>query len=102
MFRTLSIIPLMAMVSGLSLAAGNAEVGKSKSAVCSSCHGPAGISNSPLWPNLAGQKQEYLAKQLRDFKAQKRSDPMMTPMAMPLSEQDIADLAAYYASLSAN
>ena len=61
--------------------------------------GSEGISFNPLWPNLAGQKEAYIAKQLRDFQSGKRKDPVMTSMAKPLSEQDIKDLAAYYSSL---
>lgn len=52
-----------------------------------------------MYPNLAGQKEMYLAKQLKDFKSGTRKDPVMGAMAMPLSDADIANLAAYYASL---
>ncbi|MCG8487155.1 MAG: cytochrome c4 [Chromatiales bacterium] len=84
---------------GLAQAAGNAEEGKTKSAVCAACHGAEGNSPlNPVWPKIAGQHPEYIEKQIRDFKANKRSDPMMSPMATPLSDQDIADLAAYYSS----
>ncbi|MBV2092306.1 MAG: cytochrome c4 [Candidatus Thiodiazotropha sp. (ex Ctena orbiculata)] len=84
---------------GLAQAAGNAEEGKNKSATCAGCHGAEGNSPlNPVWPKIAGQHPAYIEKQIKDFKANKRSDPMMTPMAMPLSDQDIADLAAYYSS----
>ncbi|MBV2121436.1 MAG: cytochrome c4 [Candidatus Thiodiazotropha sp. (ex Ctena orbiculata)] len=84
---------------GLAQAAGNAEEGKNKSATCAGCHGAEGNSPlNPIWPKIAGQHPAYIEKQIKDFKANKRSDPMMTPMAMPLSDQDIADLAAYYSS----
>ena len=79
--------------------AGDVEAGKSKAASCASCHGPQGISNNPLWPNLAGQKAGYLVKQMKAFRDGTRSDPMMSPMAKPLSDADIENLAAYYASL---
>lgn len=79
------------------LAAGNAAAGKTKSAACAGCHGPDGNSANPLWPKLAGQDAQYLAKQLHDFKTGKRKDPMMAPFAMGLSEQDMADIAAYFA-----
>ena len=79
--------------------AGDIEAGKAKSVVCASCHGAAGVSNNPLWPNLAGQQAQYLAKQLRSFRDGDRSDPLMSPMAKPLSDEDIAKLAAYYAGL---
>ncbi|WP_297528669.1 c-type cytochrome [Thiohalobacter sp.] len=85
----------------LPLAAQAADIaaGKAKAASCAGCHGANGISNNPMWPNLAGQKAGYLAKQLRAFRDGTRQDPMMTPMAKPLSDADIENLAAYYSSL---
>lgn len=79
---------------------GDAEAGKAKSAMCSACHGATGLNPNPLYPNLAGQKADYIAKQLADFKAGARTDMMMAPMAASLSEQDMADLGAYFASQS--
>lgn len=79
--------------------AGDAAAGKAKSAVCAACHGAMGVSAIPMYPNLAGQKEAYLAKQLKDFKSGNRKDPVMAPMAMGLSDADIANLAAYYSSL---
>ncbi|WNC72616.1 cytochrome c [Thalassotalea psychrophila] len=79
--------------------AADAEAGKGKSAMCAACHGATGVSAVPMYPNLAGQKEAYLAKQLKDFKSGARKDPVMGSMAMPLSDADIANLAAYYASL---
>lgn len=79
--------------------AGDAAAGKSKAATCVACHGADGVSVNPMWPNLAGQKELYLAKQMKDFREGKRNDPVMGPMAKPLSDEDIADLAAYYAGL---
>lgn len=79
--------------------AGDIAAGKQKAASCAGCHGTAGISNNPAWPNLAGQQKNYLEKQLRDFRSGKRQDPLMTPMAKPLSDKDIQNLAAYYNSL---
>ena len=78
---------------------GNADAGKTKAAMCSACHGAAGISAVPNYPNLAGQKDAYIAKQLADFKSGARTDMMMAPMAANLSEQDMADLGAYFSSL---
>lgn len=66
---------------------------------CIGCHGPTGVSASSLWPNLAGQKEGYLAKQLNDFKSGQRKDPLMGPISQSLSEQDIADLAKYFSGL---
>ena len=79
--------------------AGDAAAGKAKSAMCAACHGAAGISAVPMYPNLAGQKEAYLVKQLKDFKSGARKDPVMAPMAMGLSDADVANISAYYASL---
>lgn len=78
--------------------AGDVEAGKAKSAMCASCHGQTGISLSPLWPNLAGQKEQYLIKQIKAFRDGTRQDPMMAPMVAVLSDADIENLAAYYAA----
>jgi cytochrome c553 len=97
MFYTTLLFSLL-MLAGPALAA-DAAAGKSKSATCSACHGAAGVSVNPMWPNLAGQKDMYLAKQMKDFRDGKRSDPVMAPMAKALSDDDIANLAAYYSSM---
>lgn len=79
--------------------AGDAAAGKAKSLSCTACHGAEGISTMDIWPNLAGQKEGYLTKQLKAFRDGSRSEPTMDPMAKPLSDEDIADLAAYFSSL---
>jgi cytochrome c553 len=80
-------------------AAGNAEAGQTKSAVCAACHGNDGNSPAnPIWPKLAGQHPKYIEKQLKDFKSGDRTDPTMIGMVAPLNEQDMADLAAYFSS----
>ena len=83
---------------------GNAEAGKAKSTnlACVGCHGTDGNSLGPTFPNLAGQHANYMVQQLQAFKSGARSDPSMTPMAMPLTEQDMVDLAAYYTSQTFN
>ena len=86
------------LMSGSALA-GDAAAGKAKSAMCAACHGANGISAVPMYPNLAGQKDQYLVKQLKAFKDGTRKDPVMAPMAMPLSDADIENLAAYYAEM---
>jgi len=78
--------------------AADAAAGKAKSAVCAACHGATGHSASPIWPNLAGQQEMYLAKQIKAFRDGTRKDPTMSPMAAGLSDADIANLAAYFAS----
>lgn len=80
------------------MAAGNASAGKGKAAVCAACHGEDGNSLSNLFPKLAGQGESYLVKQLQEFKSGARNNAVMTAMVAALSEQDMADLAAYYAS----
>jgi cytochrome c553 len=78
-------------------AEGNAAAGKSKAAVCAACHGADGNSPSDAYPKLAGQGEAYLLKQLMNFKSGERENAFMAPMVAPLSEQDMADLAAYFA-----
>ena len=78
--------------------AGDAAAGKAKSAMCAACHGADGNSTNPIWPVLAGQHEGYIAKQLADFKAHNRTDPTMMGMAAPMSETDMANLAAYFSS----
>ena len=79
--------------------AGDAEAGKAKSVVCAACHGGEGISPTGMWPNLAGQKAEYLVSQMKAFRDGTRENAQMSPMAANLSDEDIANLAAYYSSL---
>lgn len=86
------------VMAGSASAAGDAAAGKSKAATCAACHGPDGNSTNPLWPNLAGQHAAYLEKQLTAFKSGERKDPLMSPMAAPLSDKDIEDISAYFAS----
>ena len=78
--------------------AGDAAAGKAKSVVCSACHGATGISVNPMWPNLAGQKEMYLAKQIKAFRDGTRKDPTMAPMVAALTDDDVANLAAFYTS----
>ncbi len=85
---------------GVAEAGGDPTAGKAKSVACAACHGTDGNSTNPVWPKLAGQNAQYLLKQLADFKAGERIDPMMSPMATSLTEADIADLASFYASQS--
>ncbi len=98
---TLSVLVISLMVPG-QLLAGDAAAGKVKTTICATCHGKAGISTSKMTPNLAGQKEGYLQKALKDFRSGTRKDATMNTMAKNLSEDDIANIAAYYASLSAN
>jgi len=91
-------LPLV-ISTGAAQAAGDASAGRAKAAVCAACHGPNGVSVNPQWPNLAGQKDLYIIKQLKAFKSGTRVDPLMSAQAQPLSDRDIEDLAAYFSSL---
>lgn len=66
---------------------------------CVACHGEAGISSNSVWPNIGGQKREYLVLQLKAFKTGKRTDVLMSPIAKMLSDSEIEELAEYYANL---
>ncbi len=99
MKKLMTAAAALALLSAPAFAAGDAEAGKAKAAVCAACHGAEGISAVDIYPNLAGQKAAYTVSQLKAFKAGERSNPIMAPMAMPLSDQDMEDLAAYYAGL---
>jgi len=79
---------------------GDAAAGRKKASVCAGCHGAQGVSANPVWPSLAGQHGEYLVGALHAYKSKARSDPLMTAQAMNLSEADISDLGAHFASLS--
>jgi cytochrome c553 len=83
-------------------AGGNVAAGQSKAGICAGCHGADGNGGAdPLWPRLAGQDPDYIAKQLADFKSGARKDPVMSGMSAALSATDMKNLGAYYASLKA-
>ncbi|MDA7852139.1 cytochrome c [Porticoccaceae bacterium] len=96
---TTTLLAAALAVASFSAVAGDPVAGKAKAMSCAGCHGVNGISNNGMWPNLAGQKQAYLASQLQMFKDGRRNNAMMSAMSKGLSDTDIADLAAYYASL---
>lgn len=77
---------------------GSAEAGTAKAAVCTACHGPNGNSTNPEWPNLAGQNAAYIREQLAMFKAKQRNNPVMYPIVENMTDQDFADVAAYFAA----
>lgn len=96
-----AIILISLFISQLVIA-GDAELGKVKSAMCTSCHGADGNSVNPMWPTLAGQHENYLARQLELFKSGERKDATMAGMSAALSTNDMQNIAAYYASQKAN
>jgi cytochrome c553 len=97
--RILTIVFAVGGLFSQPVLAGDAAAGKAKSATCSACHGSNGISMIPMYPNLAGQKEQYLVLQMKAFRDGERKNMVMSPMASGLSDIVIADLSAYYASL---
>ena len=92
----------LTMLSGQALAAGDAAAGQAKAAVCAACHGADGIAVIPGYPNLKGQNEQYIDSSIKAYKAGQRTGglaPVMQAQANLLSDEDIANLAAYYASL---
>ena len=85
-------------ITGMAHAAGDAKAGQAKAAVCGACHGPDGNSAAPNFPKLAGQGERYLLKQMKDIKAGNRTVLEMTGLLTNTSDQDMADIAAYFSS----
>ncbi len=96
--KTASLLLLLAVIPLSLQAKGNADAGQEKAKVCEACHGATGKSVDPSYPNLAGQHASYLVKALSDYRSGARTNPIMAGMASNLSNQDILDLAAWYAS----
>ena len=89
-----------ALAGNSALPAGSVQAGATKAVVCQACHGANGNSNNPEWPSLAGIGADYIAEQLNNFKEGKRTNPVMMPNAKSLSADDMADLGAYFDSLT--
>ena len=96
----LSVLLLLTMGMMMNAAAGDAIAGKLKTVMCAGCHGQEGISVRPRYPNLAGQREAYLAKALTDYRGGVREEPMMALMDGTLTDDDIANLAAYYSTIT--
>lgn len=97
---TISLAAVLALVSGAAFASGDAAAGKQKSATCAACHGPDGNATADRqYPRLAGQYQDYIAQALHEYKDGHRKNAIMAGMAAALTDKDIDNLAAYYASL---
>ena len=92
-------LPLLALAWGHQVKAADIDAGKAKAAVCAACHGVDGKASVPVYPHLAGQNAAYLVKQLKAFKDGSRKEPLMAPFMAALTEADMENLAAYYASL---
>lgn len=95
MFKLFATAVAIAQI-GVAVGAADPGRGEQRAMACFACHGPDGQSLNPEYPNLAGQKEQYLTAQLMAFKSGARKNPIMNPMAGQLSEQDIADIAAFF------
>ena len=93
-----SVAVCLLSVPGTILAKGDPATGQEKALNCEACHGKTGISIDPNYPNLAGQHYSYLVKALSDYRSSDRSNAIMASFATNLSNQDIEDLAAWFAS----
>ena len=98
---TALVLTLAFAVSAAASPNGNAAAGKKKAGTCAACHGDGNKTLNDTYPKLAGQYPEYLSKALHEYKNGKRKNPIMGAQAGPLSDQDIADLAAYFGSQQA-
>ena len=96
--RSVAFIAALVCLPGLALAGGDPAAGKEKTAVCQACHGLDGQSVDPTYPVIAGQYEDYLVKALEDYRSGARVNAIMAGFAANLSDQDIADLAAWYSS----
>jgi cytochrome c553 len=96
--RLLTVLALLCLAN-LAGAEGSVEAGQQKAATCAACHGPDGNSLNPEWPSLAGQNARYLEDALKSFRpGGSRENVLMLGQVAALSDQDMADLAAFYAS----
>jgi len=89
---------MLIAVSASVFASGNIEAGKEKSTACAACHGVDGVSASPMFPTIAGQHADYMLHALKGYKSGKRNNPVMQGTVATLTDEDMADLAAYFAS----
>lgn len=98
---TIAALAIAASLAAVPAEAGAAEAGQQKvqSKGCVTCHGLDGQGTDPMFPNLAGQSDLYLEQQLKAFRSGRREAPQMSIVSKSLSDEDIADLAAYYAGL---
>ena len=96
--RGLAAVALFLVVASPALA-GDAQSGRTKARTCVPCHGTNGIATNPGAPHLAAQPHVYLVEQLRNFRSGKRQDPVMSVIARPLTDEDIDDLASWFASV---
>lgn len=98
-FKFLAAALLACPLSSFSNTSGNEEAIKKNAQACFGCHGKNGVSTSPYYPNLAGQKEKYIEQQLRLYKNGERKNDIMSAMAKSLSNEDITSLAKYFSNL---
>ncbi len=94
-----AVLLSMLLFASQAFAAGNVADGRKKALQCQTCHGLDGLSKLPDAPNIAGNPEPYLVRQLNAFRKGERKNEMMSVVAQQLSDKDIADLAAYYAAI---
>ncbi len=97
-WRALLLLGAMVLPGGAAQAR-DPVAGKARAGMCATCHGPLGLSQLPNAPNLAGQPAIYLVEQLKNYRSGKRQNEVMSVMAKSLTDQEIDDLAAWYASI---
>jgi cytochrome c553 len=98
MKRLVLILLVQLVFTATAIAGGNAMAGKEKSQACVACHGETGMSAAPTFPNIAGQYEDYLYVSLKSYKSGDRNNAIMSGIVATLSDQDMKDLAAYYAA----
>ncbi len=101
--KTIDALALLGVLSGClapaAVEAADARAGRQKITTCQACHGLDGLSKNPEAPNLAGQIEGYLVKALAEYKSGARKNESMNIVAKDLSDEDMADIAAYYSSI---
>ena len=99
MRKLIGVVAVLVAWAGVADAAGDPVAGRQKAKLCQVCHGKDGIATLLEAPNIAGQKETYLVRALMSFKAGERKNEQMTVIIKQLSDEDIANVAAYYASI---
>ena len=96
--RFMLVVLALSCFAATAVAGGDPAAGQQKAETCAACHGPDGNSPTPLYPILADQHPDYLVRALKDYRSGARSNPIMNGFAGALSDADIEDLAAWFAS----
>jgi cytochrome c553 len=94
-----TVAAILLLLASNAFAAGNVTAGRQKALQCQTCHGLDGLSKMPESPNIAGNPEQYLVRQLNAFRKGERKNEMMSVVVQQLSDQDVADLSAYYAAI---